>query len=167
MELGLCVEEGLSVVLGLGGLDVGLGGVDVGLEGVDVGLGGLGGLEEGEGRGGLVPPFVGVSTCDPSQYTVGPSSARFFKTVLIPVVPGPVQSVDLAALVLSGAGYSMWKTGLFVARKVVYLSHSPSCAHCSFTAKSTIVDTLSMMSMLFLSPMSMLYFAASCCIHWT
>jgi hypothetical protein len=71
------------------------------------------------GRGGPVPPFVGVSTWLPSQYTAGPSSARFFRIVLMPVVLDPVHEMPVAAAVLSGVGYSMWKTGLPLARKAV------------------------------------------------
>jgi hypothetical protein len=78
-----------------------------------VGLGGSGGL------GGLDPPFVGVSTWLPSQYTVGPSKARFFKMLLMRLVPGPVQRSDLAAVVFKGLGYSTWKTGLPSARKLL------------------------------------------------
>ena len=50
-----------------------------------------------DGRGGLVPPLVGVSTWLPSQYIAGPSSAMFFRIVLIPAVPGPVHETPLAA----------------------------------------------------------------------
>jgi hypothetical protein len=39
--------------------------------------------------------------------------------VLIPCVPGPVQETPVAAPAFSGVGYSMWKTGFPVERKVV------------------------------------------------
>jgi len=119
------------------------------------------------GLGGLVPPFVGVSAWLPSQYTVGPSNAKFFNMLLMRVVPGPVQRLVLAAAGFKGLGYSTWKTGLPSAKKLLYRSHSLSEAHCSLTAKSMIGARLSTMSMLFLRPIFMLYFAASFCIHCT
>jgi hypothetical protein len=67
-------------------------------------LGGVGGFD---GRGGLVVPFVGVSTLLPSQYIVIPFKAISFSTVLIPAVPGPVHSVVLACDGSNGVGYSM------------------------------------------------------------
>lgn len=68
------------------------------------------------GRGGLVPPTVGVFIVLPSQYIVGPSNARFFSIVLIPAVPCPVQLVPFGAAAFSG-GYSMCRTGFPAARK--------------------------------------------------
>lgn len=96
------VGPGLDVV----GLDVGGGLVVVGLS-VFV------------GRGGLVPPFVGVSTWLPSQYTARPSSAMFLRMVLMPDVPAARQEGPFAEPGFSGVGYSMWKTGLPVERKAV------------------------------------------------
>jgi hypothetical protein len=79
---------------------------------------GLGGVER-VGLGGLVPPLVGVSTWLPSQYIVRPVRASSLSTVLIPLVPGPVQYTELACETFSGLGYSMWKTGFPEARKLL------------------------------------------------
>lgn len=124
VRVGLLVEDGDGV--GVGGdvdvdssgwsedvgigceVDVGCGIVDVRLIVVDgffvVVLGGVGGFD---GRGGLVVPFVGVSSLLPSQYIVIPFKAISFSTVLIPVVPGPVHSAVLACDGSNGVGYSM------------------------------------------------------------
>lgn len=109
--VGLAVVLGLKVVLGFNvvlGLKVVLG------FNVVLGLGGIGGLL---GRGGPVPSFVGVSTTLPSQYIVFPFRESSFRIVLMPSVPGPRQLVELACRTSRGVGYSMWKTGLFIARK--------------------------------------------------
>jgi hypothetical protein len=95
------VDIGFEVELGRGGVDVRRIVVDVFFVVV---LGGVGGFD---GRGGLVVPFVGVSTLLPSQYIVMPFKAISFSTVLIPVVPGPVHSVLLACDGSIGVGYSM------------------------------------------------------------
>lgn len=122
----LVVVGGGLVVVG-GGVKIGLLVVVVGLLVVVllvVGLGVTGGLVVVglgvlDGLGGDEPPLVGVSTWLPSQYTAGPSSAMFFRMVLMPVVPAAVHETPVAAPVLSGVGYSMWKTGFPAARKEV------------------------------------------------
>jgi hypothetical protein len=155
------VDDGLGVG---GGVREAVGrGVEIDLDvedvpsvgaGLDVvGLGGVGGLE---GRGGLVPPLVGVLTWLPSQYTVNPSRVIFLSTVLIPFVPAPLQYTEFIGW-FTGLGYSMWKTGLLDARKLLYVAHSPSWAHCSLTAKSIMGETVSRMSRLFFKPIFMPY----------
>jgi hypothetical protein len=105
--LGLGVELDLDVELGLGGdvvvrIVVGGGREVEGTGGrVVLGLGGFDGL------GGLVPPFVGVFTSLPSQYIVRPFRFSSFRTVLIPVVPGPLQYTEFICPVFSGFGYSI------------------------------------------------------------
>lgn len=91
----------------------------------------------------------------------------FFRMVLIPLVPDARHETPFAALGFRGVGYSIWKTGLFWARKFAYLLHSFNSgdAHCSFTANDTIDETVSRMSILFFRPICMPYFSASCCIH--
>jgi hypothetical protein len=70
-------------------------------------------LVDGFGGGGLpvgfpgfVPPFVGVSTWLPSQYMVGPSRAKFFRMLLMRLVPGPIQTFVLITAGVKGFGYS-------------------------------------------------------------
>lgn len=70
-----------------------------GIGGLDVGLG----VKDGRGE----PPLVGVLTWLPSQYIVKPPSANSFNTVLIPLVPGPLQYTEFACPWLSGLGYSI------------------------------------------------------------
>lgn len=135
---GLGVEEGVSVVGGSESVGVGIEveGVTIEVEGVGtevededlmvedlrvvLGLGGHGGRDDGrtDGRGGLAPPFVGVSTREPSQYMVAPFSCISLRIVLIPFVPGPLQNCVFAWLGFRGVGYSIWKTGLFAARNL-------------------------------------------------
>lgn len=122
---GLVLDVRGVVVVGLVVTRVVVGLVVVGLVVVGLVVGGLVvvglvvGLGVLVGRGGPVPPFVGVSTWLPSQYIARPSSARFLSMVLMSVVPLALQDTPFAAEVLSGVGYSMWKTGLPAARKAL------------------------------------------------
>ena len=105
---GLVVVEGLSVVEGIGvveGSSVEEGGAEVTEDltveddlRVVLGLGGQGGRDDGrtEGLGGFVPPLVGVSTREPSQYIVAPFKFISLRIVLIPLVPGPLQNCEFA-----------------------------------------------------------------------
>jgi hypothetical protein len=104
--VGRDVVDGRIDELGLGEL---VGGIELAVDLiVELALvvDGLGGGGLPVGLPGVVPPLVGVSTSLPSQYTVGPSSAKFFRTLLIRLVPGPVQRFVLAAAGFRGFGYS-------------------------------------------------------------